>query len=67
MLNNRARRIAYLEKLTNLRRQEKKRLMQILEGSDSLSKKVRTRGYLSQVETEITAELSEIEALKVRP
>jgi hypothetical protein len=66
MLSNRARRIAYLEKLIKLRRQEKKRLTDILEGNDSPSKKVRTRGYLAQIETEITAELSEIEALKTR-
>ena len=66
MLSNRARRISYLESLVNLRWQEEKRLMAILDGADSLSKKIRTRGYLAQIEAEITAELSEIEALKLK-
>ena len=66
MLSNRARRIAYLEKLISLRRQEKKRLMGILGKDDSLEKKARTRGYLTRIEAEIEAELSEIEALTAR-
>ncbi len=66
MLSNRARRIAYLEKLIQVRRQEKKRLMGIIESVDSMEKKLRTRGYLAQIENEIEAELSEIEALSHR-
>jgi protein-L-isoaspartate O-methyltransferase len=63
MLSNRARRIVYLEKLVDLRRKEKKRLVEILKNAESESKKLRTNAYLEKIEDEVEAELAEIETL----
>ena len=66
MLSDRARRIAYLEKLIALRKQEEKRLMDIIESDASLAKKTRARGYLAQLLEEMKVEFDEILALKTR-
>jgi hypothetical protein len=66
MISERGRRISYIESILELRRQEEKRLQNIISSKRSIPEnQARANEYLARLLKEMKAEADELEALKL--